>query len=90
MAFYKTVCGHLKSLEPIHSNKYECEECIKTGDIWVHLRVCQTCGKVHCCDDSKNKHATKHFHQTSHLVVISAEPGERWAWCYQDESFMTY
>ncbi len=90
MAFSRMVCQHLKNLKLLSSDKYECEECMKTGDTWVHLRICQTCGKVHCCDDSKNKHATKHFLTTSHPVIISAEPGERWAWCYKDESFVQY
>lgn len=60
------------------------------GDTWVHLRTCQTCGEVHCCDSSKNKHATKHFHRSDHPVVISAEPNEYWAWCYEDEMMMKY
>jgi uncharacterized UBP type Zn finger protein len=90
MALNKTTCEHLNNLQLIHSKEYVCEECIKTGDMWVHLRICQTCGKVHCCDASKNKHSTKHFHQTNHPVVISAEPGEKWAWCYQDELFLPF
>ncbi|GGG31735.1 hypothetical protein GCM10011378_05330 [Hymenobacter glacieicola] len=60
------------------------------GDTWVHLRVCQTCGHVGCCDSSKNKHATRHFHATQHPVVISAEPGEQWAWCYVDSQLAEY
>ncbi|WPP51085.1 UBP-type zinc finger domain-containing protein [Catalinimonas niigatensis] len=67
-----------------------CQECIKTGDRWIHLRVCQTCGGVHCCDSSVNQHATKHFHTSRHPVVVSAERGERWAWCYADDRFMPY
>jgi uncharacterized UBP type Zn finger protein len=62
-----------------------CEECLKTGDPWVHLRMCLTCGKVGCCDSSPNRHATAHFHESGHPLIRSAEPGEEWAWCYVDE-----
>jgi uncharacterized UBP type Zn finger protein len=62
-----------------------CEDCVKKGDTWVHLRLCLTCGHVGCCDSSKNKHATRHFHSTKHPLVRSIEPGERWIWCYVDE-----
>ena len=55
---------------------------------WVHLRLCRTCGHVGCCDDSKNKHATKHFHSTQHPIITSLEPGEDWSWCYIDELAM--
>jgi uncharacterized UBP type Zn finger protein len=64
-----------------------CEECLKMGDHWVHLRLCLVCGHVGCCDSSKNKHATKHFHATQHPLVRSLERGEGWAWCYADEEF---
>lgn len=64
-----------------------CEECLKTGDSWVHLRLCLVCGHVGCCDSSKNKHATKHYHATQHPLVRSLERGEHWAWCYADEEF---
>ena len=83
-------CSHLESLEIIHSDHYQCDQCVALGDRWLHLRICQTCGEVNCCDSSKNKHATRHFRESSHPAVISAEPGERWAWCYQDESFKEY
>lgn len=59
-----------------------CEECLKSGSDWVHLRLCLECGHVGCCDNSPNKHATKHFHATKHPVIRSYEPGEEWAWCY--------
>jgi len=62
-----------------------CEECLKTGDRWVHLRMCEICGHVGCCDSSPNRHATAHFHETGHPVIRSAEPGEDWSWCYVDE-----
>jgi uncharacterized UBP type Zn finger protein len=90
MAFSRKTCRHLNNLQIVQPGSYQCEACVAVGDTWVHLRTCQTCGKVHCCDSSKNKHATKHFLQTGHPVVISAEPGERWAWCYQDNSFLAY
>ena len=62
-----------------------CQECLKTGDTWVHLRLCLTCGHVGCCDSSKNKHATRHFHATKHPLIRSIEPGESWLWCYVDD-----
>ena len=79
-------CNHLEALDPqIAPNTEGCEECLKTGATWVHLRVCLTCGHVGCCDSSKNKHATKHFHRSKHPMVKSGELGEHWAWCYADE-----
>jgi uncharacterized UBP type Zn finger protein len=80
------ICEHLSELEPVPPRAEGCEECLKTGRPWVHLRLCLTCGHVGCCDSSPGRHATKHFHHTSHPVVASFEPGERWAWCYVDES----
>jgi uncharacterized UBP type Zn finger protein len=82
-----TRCTHLDSVKTDHANTQGCEECLKTGDRWVHLRLCRTCGHVGCCDDSKNRHATKHFHATQHPIVTSIEPGESWSWCYPDELF---
>ena len=78
-------CPHVKQIRPVTPNTEGCEECLATGDRWVHLRLCLTCGHVGCCDSSKNKHATKHFHATGHPVMKSAEPGEDWGWCYIDE-----
>ena len=88
----KTVhCNHIKSIATIRAPKEAvCEECVKTGDRWVHLRTCQICGITHCCDSSPNKHATAHFHDTGHPVIASAEPGERWMWCYEDEKIHKY
>jgi hypothetical protein len=84
-------CQHLQELHSLKKAKeYICEECIKTGDEWMHLRTCQTCGVTLCCDSSPNKHASKHAHATGHPVAISAEPGERWAWCYMDEQYAEY
>jgi uncharacterized UBP type Zn finger protein len=77
-------CTHFHQIATREGNTDGCEECLKMGDTWVHLRVCLTCGHVGCCDDSKNKHATKHFHATGHPVIRSKEPGETWGWCYVD------
>ncbi len=85
------ICQHLLDIKTLkHAKQHVCEECIKTHSQWVHLRTCQTCGTTLCCDDSPNQHMTKHYHLTSHPVVISSEPGERWLWCYPDESFAEY
>ncbi len=87
----QTACEHLAALTEIRpAREYVCDECIKTGDSWVHLRTCQRCGTTLCCDSSVNKHATGHFHTSGHPVVASAEPGERWVWCYVDERITTY
>lgn len=81
-------CAHVTSITELKTARaYECEECVKTGDHWVHLRTCQECGVTLCCDSSPNKHATAHFHATRHPVTQSAEPGESWLWCYEDEKF---
>jgi uncharacterized UBP type Zn finger protein len=79
------VCVDLKKAHNVKANSKGCEECLKLGDTWVHLRLCLTCGKVGCCDDSKNQHATKHYHATKHPVIRSIEPGESWEWCYVHE-----
>lgn len=81
-------CTHLWQIRDIKPSAAGCEECLKMKDRWVHLRMCLTCGHVGCCDSSKNKHATKHFHATSHPIVRSIEPGEGWRWCYVDELLM--
>jgi uncharacterized UBP type Zn finger protein len=79
-------CTHLDQVHRVAPRTPNgCEECLKTGAGWVHLRLCLTCGHVGCCDDSPNKHATKHFHRTHHPIVKSFEPGEDWGWCYVDE-----
>jgi uncharacterized UBP type Zn finger protein len=77
-------CQHFHEIVTREGKTDGCEECLKMGDTWVHLRVCLTCGHVGCCDDSKNRHATKHFHATNHPVIRSKEPGETWGWCYVD------
>lgn len=81
-------CAHLGEIKnPAANTPDGCEECLKTGDGWVHLRLCESCGHVGCCDQSKNKHATKHFQQTKHPIIKSFQPGEDWGWCYIDELF---
>ena len=81
-------CSHLGLVRTDRPHSKGCEECLKMGDPWVHLRLCRTCGHVGCCDESKNKHATKHFHATKHPIITSLEPGEGWSWCYVDEVAM--
>ena len=79
-------CSHLDQVKPVGPEAQDvCPECVAMGDDWVHLRWCRTCGHVGCCDSSKNKHATKHFHATGHPIIKSLEPGEEWNWCYVDE-----
>src|ERR1700730_6951702 len=78
-------CSHTDQIKDVTPNTHGCEECLKSGDTWIHLRCCLSCGHVGCCDSSKNKHATKHFRSTKHPLVKSGEPGEDWAWCYVDE-----
>lgn len=79
-------CPHVATIDPsLQPNSKGCEECLARGDSWVHLRVCLTCGQVGCCDSSKNKHATRHFHTAKHPLVRSIEHGEDWMWCYVDE-----
>lgn len=78
-------CTHTDQIKFRETNKRQCDECVKMGDRWVHLRMCLVCGNVGCCDSSKNKHATKHFHRSKHPLVRSIEPGESWVWCYADE-----
>jgi uncharacterized UBP type Zn finger protein len=78
-------CTHLDEIRDVTPSAQGCEECLQMGDTWVHLRECLACGHVGCCDNSKNRHATKHFHSTSHPIIQSFEPGEDWRWCYVDE-----
>jgi uncharacterized UBP type Zn finger protein len=81
------VCTHLESIQYVDLPEplLGCEECLKTGDRWVHLRMCQTCGKIGCCDSSPNRHASRHAHEEGHPVARSAERGEDWSWCFVDE-----
>jgi len=84
-------CTHIQSVATVRQpTRRECEECVKMGSRWVHLRTCQTCGVTLCCDSSPNRHTTKHTRLTHHPVVASAEPGERWMYCYPDDAFAEY
>lgn len=78
-------CQHLAEAQDLVPNQHVCEECVKAGSSWVHLRQCLTCGHVGCCDSSPNTHATKHFHATGHPIIRSIEPHETWGWCFVDE-----
>jgi len=77
-------CDHVPAAPAARQSK-GCQECLAAGDSWVHLRLCVHCGHVGCCDSSKNRHATKHFHTTGHAVIQSLEPGEDWMWCNAHE-----
>lgn len=81
-------CSHLNTIHNVTPSGSGCQECLLNGDTWVHLRLCLECGHVGCCDSSKNKHATRHFHQTHHPVIQSFEPEESWRWCYIDELYV--
>jgi hypothetical protein len=82
-------CEHSEQASVFHPRSTDgCEECVKNNYKWVHLRVCLECGHVGCCDSSRYRHATKHFHKTDHPIMASLEPGENWAWCYEDDRFV--
>jgi uncharacterized UBP type Zn finger protein len=83
-----TTCGHMSQIRDVQPSARGCEDCLKIGDRWVHLRLCLTCGHVGCCDSSKNKHASAHFKDVKHPIVQSFEPGEDWRWCYVDETYL--
>jgi hypothetical protein len=78
-------CTHLGTIRKVTPSALGCEECLKRGDEWFHLRLCRVCGHVGCCDSSKNKHATKHFHRSKHPIIEGYDPPEGWGWCYVDE-----
>lgn len=80
-------CTHLDQIEILElpAQVVGCEECLKTGDSWMHLRMCQACGKIGCCDSSRNRHASRHAREVGHPIFCSAEPGEGWSWCAVDE-----
>ncbi len=84
-------CNHLETITSVKkAAAYECSVCVEKGDSWLHLRTCQTCGVTLCCDSSPNQHASKHVQQSEHPVIASAEPGERWLWCYSDKTIKQY
>jgi len=78
-------CTHLSDIKDHVPSSEGCGKCLQMGDTWVNLRMCLICGHVGCCDNSKNKHATKHYHETNHSMIVSFQPGEDWLWCYVDE-----
>lgn len=85
----KKTCQHIDEVRDVQPRTPDgCEECLAAGGQWVHLRLCQECGHVGCCDSSPGKHATKHFHRSGHAIVRSFQPGEDWSWCYVDQLFM--
>jgi uncharacterized UBP type Zn finger protein len=83
-------CTHLDQIEmtELPASVDGCEDCLRTGEPWLHLRICLECGKVGCCDDSPNRHASAHAHSASHPIIRSIEPGEDWSYCYVDEVMM--
>jgi hypothetical protein len=87
----EATCAHIEAITTVkRSKRRECEECVKIGSRWAHLRTCQECGGTRCCDDSPNRHAIKHARPSQHPVIASAEPEERWPYCYPDDEFMEY
>jgi hypothetical protein len=81
----KEACAHLDQIQKVTPGARGCEDCLRGGGQWLHLRLCLTCGHVGCCDSSPNKHATRHYHATKHPLIRSFEPGEEWVWCNADE-----
>ena len=81
------VCSHLDQIQvsELPGSIEGCEECLKIGSSWLHLRMCMSCGEIGCCDSSPNRHASRHAREASHPIVRSAEPGEDWGWCFVDE-----
>ena len=87
-----SACSHLARLarrdRGAVPSSHGCEECLATGGVWAHLRLCLECGHVGCCDDSPSRHATQHYHRTRHPAIRSYEPWELWAYCYADDAFV--
>ena len=84
-------CDHIRDLGAVkHPKAHVCEDCVKIGSTWVHLRTCQTCHGTRCCDNSPNQHASKHAHASGHPVIASGERGERWLYCFPDDTFVEY
>jgi uncharacterized UBP type Zn finger protein len=92
MANAESTCSHLETAarrdHAVKPSAHGCSDCLAMGGTWVHLRLCLTCGHVGCCDNSPNRHATKHYHASGHPVIRSYEPSEPWAYCYVDEAFV--
>lgn len=84
-------CPHIQAIHDVKGpHRTECEECVKTGASWVHLRTCQACGATLCCDSSPNRHASTHARASGHPVIASAETGERWLYCFPDDAYTEY
>ena len=84
-------CRHIEAVAEVkHARHQQCEECVKTGAPWMHLRTCQSCGVTLCCDSSPNRHASTHARASHHPVIVSAEPGERWIYCFVDDAYAEY
>jgi len=84
-------CAHIEAVTEVKGPvRRECEDCVRIGGEWIHLRTCQECGGTRCCDDSPNRHASRHARETRHPVIASAEQGERWLYCYPDDAFVEY
>jgi uncharacterized UBP type Zn finger protein len=81
-----SACHHLDAVLTDRPRSDGCEKCLQTGDTWLNLRLCRSCGHVGCCDSSKNRHATKHFMDTGHPIMTALEPGPGWSWCYIDDT----
>ena len=87
----QSACSHITAIHEVKiGSEKVCGQCIIEHSDWVHLRTCQTCGVTLCCDQSPRTHMTKHYHKEKHPVIASAQPGERWLWCYPDELFVEY
>jgi monovalent cation:H+ antiporter-2, CPA2 family len=81
-------CTHTDHIHTVHAGTDGCKECLESGDGWVHLRLCMECGHVGCCDQSPNRHSSKHSHATGHPIIKSFEPEEDWGWCFVDEVYI--
>ena len=88
MAAANVPCAHLDSIRDVTPSAEGCEDCLRLGAEWVHLRTCMSCGHVGSCDNSPNRHATAHHRETGHPIIRSAEPGEEWGYCYPDDLYM--
>jgi hypothetical protein len=87
----QNACSHISAVTEVKQPRHrECQECVKIGSDWVHLRTCQSCGATLCCDSSPNRHASKHARASKHPVAASAEPGERWLYCFVDDALAEY
>ena len=82
-------CSHIGQIQNVKSSSSGCEDCLRIGSTWINLRICLICGHVGCCDDSPNRHATGHYHETGHPIIQSFNPGETWVYCYPDDVLLS-